>query len=491
MLNDTCSNLCIIILGMKSYHHFEDIAMQISKPNHQTVDPEDTSKCEDNQSKLDEHSSQFVKSEFSPDLKVPLHKYNTDSLSSIHNSTLISVMQNNSETVDTKKPIASEKMYQNGIALDLLKERSALESTSTIKEGFLPLDLSEKSSRDELCTKSATESLKAALVIHQCPYCSHKTFYPEVLWMHKRIWHKVSCNSMAPQWVQQNGFKNFKNMLYLARNGRTGPPPVLCGKDCQPLPIARFTRTQMPSVPSAPKGSPVTMANTSKAIGGSQVRENSRGFNGPKSISLNARQPKLVHAQEQYSSVVQPSKAKYDSSPKMIQAGNYSRSQTPAQTSVSRQILQPSSSKQAEKYLISQGAPSYASPNKLSLPDAIKTKFTLSQPQFPFHKVDPHVKQESPLVPQRESQAKSINEVGTAPNCSAGSKSSHVLQTLSSATGVSSPFQPVKQEPSPEDHEKKLDILNIFKTYIPKDLATLYQSWGANNNNLDNAGKLL
>lgn len=472
---------------MKAYHHFEDV--QISVTNHQTVDSEDTSKCEENQSKLDEQSSEFVKNEYTPDLKVPSHKY--DPPSSIHNnSTLISVVQNNSETVDTKKPTISEKIHPNGMALDLLK-RSALESTSAVKEGLLPLDLSEKSRRHELCSKSATESLKAALVIHQCPYCSHKTFYPEVLWMHKRIWHKVSCNSMAPQWVQQNGFKNLKNnILYLARNGRTGPPPVLCGKDCQPLPVARFTRTQMPSVPSAPKGSPATMGSTSKAIGGSQVRENSRGFNGPKSISLNARQPKLAHAQEQYSSVVQQSKAKYDSNPKLAQAGNYSRSHTPAQTSVSKQILQPSSSKQAEKYLISQGAPSYASPNKLSLSDAIKTKFTLSQPQFPFHKIDPHVKQESPLVPQRESQAKNINEVGTAPNCSAGSKSSPGLQTPSSATGASSSFQPVKQEPAPEGHEKKLDILNIFKTYIPKDLATLYQSWGANNSNLDNAGML-
>lgn len=484
---------------MKSYHHDfsgEDTPMEISKASHHQSVSEDASKCDDNQIKLDVQNPPFVKSEFSEDLKVPALKYNIDPHKAIQNSsTSISEVQNNAETVDKKKHLASEKMHPNGMALDLLKERSAQDATTVVKEGLIPLDLSEKSSRDEFCSKSATESLKAALVIHQCPYCSHKTFYPEVLWMHKRIWHKVSCNSMAPQWVQQNGFKHLKNnVLFLVRNGRTGPPPALGGKECQPLPIARFTRTQMPNVPSAPKGSPATMGNTSKATSGSQVRENSRGFNGPKSASLNAqRQPKVAHAQEQYSSVVQPpvSKAKYDSSPKLNQAGSYSRSHTPALTSVSRQILQPSSSKQSEKYLISQGVPSYASPNKLSLPDAIKTKFTLSQPQFPFHKVDPHVKQESPLVPQRESQAKNINEVGTAPNCSAGSKSSSVLQTQSSATGASSPFQPVKQEQAPEGHEKKLDILNIFKTYIPKDLATLYQSWGANNNNLDNAGKLL
>ncbi|XP_072267631.1 zinc finger protein 516 isoform X2 [Pyxicephalus adspersus] len=479
--------------GVKLYHNDfsgEDIPMQISKTNHhKTIDSEDASKCEDNLNKLDVQSPPFVKSDFHKfDLKVPAYKYNIDPHKAIQGSS-----SSNVETSDIKKPF-SEKILSNGMAPDLLRERSAVDGSSVAKEGLIPIDLSENSSRDEFCSKKATESLKAALVVHQCPYCCYKTHYPEVLWMHKKIWHKVSCNSMAPQWVQQNGLKNLKNNVHVpSNNGRTGPPPALGGKECQPLPISRFPRTQMLGVPSAPKGSPSTAANTSKATGGSQGRENLRGFNGPKSTSVSTqRQPKMAQAQEQYSSVVQQPvpKAKYDSSPKLSQPGSYSRSHTLAQSSASRQILQPSSSKQAEKYMISQGASSYSSPNKLSLPDGLKTKFTLSQPPFPFHKVDPLVKQESPLVPQRESQANNINEVGTAPNCSTGSKSSPVLQTQSSAMGASLPFQHVKQEPTPEGQEKKLDILNIFKTYIPKDLATLYQSWGANNSNLDNAGML-
>ncbi|XP_075069316.1 zinc finger protein 516 [Mixophyes fleayi] len=495
--------------GLKSYHNefsAEDMAMQISTTNHHhTFKSEDTSKCESTQRKIDLQNPSFVsknhpdlslvKTEYSPDLKVPAFKYNRDPHKPIQNiTTSLSMVQNNPETAHIKKHLTAANMYPNGKTPDLVKEKEHPkgETNDTDKEEIIPLDLSEKSSRDEICSKSAIDALQASLIVHQCPYCSHNTYYPEVLWMHKRIWHKVSCNSMAPQWVQQNGFKNLKNnALFLARNGRTGPPPALGGKECQPLPIVRFTRTQTPSQTSASKSNASTLGNVSKATCGSQVRVGSRGFNGPKATNFE-RQPKVLLAQEQYNAVVQQpaSKAKNDLSPKLTQTGSYSKYHTTPQTSASRQILQPCSSKQVEKYTMSQGAASFASPNKLYLSDAIKTKFSLSQPQFPFHKVEPHVKQESPLVPQRESQAKIVNELGTVPNSSAGPKTSPVLQIQQSTTVAPSPFHPVKQEPASEDLEKRLDVLNIFKPYIPKDLATLYQSWGANNNNMDNAGML-
>ncbi|XP_075682628.1 zinc finger protein 516 isoform X2 [Rhinoderma darwinii] len=489
--------------GMKPYHREfspENMEMEIPSTNLHTFKSEDTSKCEnlDLQSPSfvsDKHPNlSFVKNEYPSDLKVPAFKYNKDphrssqSISSSH-----SVMQNSLEMVNTKKLLSSEIIHSNGIALDLLKESSALENIEADNEELIPLDLSEKSSRSEVCSKSVTDALHAELVVHQCPYCSHKTYYPEVLWMHKRIWHKVSCNSMAPQWIQQNGFKNLKNnVLFLVRNGRTGPPPALGGKECQPLPITRFTRTQMPNQPSTSKGNSSNLGTNSKTCA-SQVRVHSRSINGPKTTNFDAqRQPKVTPAQEQYSTVAQQpaSKVKYDSSPKLTQTGSYSRNHPTVQASVSRPVLQPSSSKQADKYIMSQGVSSFTSPNKLTVSDAIKTKFTLSQTPFPFQKVESHVKQESPAVPQRESQAKIINELGVASNSSTGPTASPVLQNPQSATGTpSSPFQPIKQEPLPEGLEKRVDILNIFKTYIPKDLATLYQSWGANSS-LDNAGML-
>ncbi|CAJ0933064.1 unnamed protein product [Ranitomeya imitator] len=480
--------------GMKPYHHeycAEDMDMEMPSANHQTFKSEDTSKCED----LDRQSPSFVsaihpnlslvKNEYPSDLKVPAFKYSKDPHRSPHNiSVSHPVLLNNLESVDLKKHLSSEVIDSSRMALDFPKETLALENIGAANKELIPLDLSEKSSQSAVCSKSATEALQAELVVHPCPYCSHKTYYPEVLWMHKRIWHKVSCNSMAPQWIQQNGFKNLKtNVLFLVRNGRTGPPPALGGKECQPLPIARFSRTQMPNPPSASKG------NSSSNLGNkaSQVRGNSRSINGPKTPNFDApRQPKVAPAQEQYSTVVQQpaSKVKYDSSPKLTQTGSYSRNHPSVQASVSRPVLQPSSSKQAEKYLMSQGVSNFTSPSKLSVSDVIKSRFTLSQPQFPFQKVEPHVKQESPAVPQRESQAKILSDYG-----SAGPKTSPVLQAPLSTSAAPLPFQTIKQEPGAEGLEKRVDILNIFKTYIPKDLATLYQSWGANSS-LDNAGML-
>ncbi|KAM3929430.1 zinc finger protein 516 isoform 2-T2 [Leptodactylus fuscus] len=488
--------------GLKSFHRefsSEDMDMETPTANHQTFKSEDTSKCENLELQCpsfvsDTHPSlSCVKNEYPPDLKVPAYKYNKDPHRSSQNvSSSHSVIQRNVETVNMRNHLSSEITHSNGTTLDLLKENTALENIGAENQELIPVDLSEKSSRSEVCSKSATDPVQAELVVHQCPYCSHKTYYPEVLWMHKRIWHKVSCNSMAPQWIQQNGFKNLKNnVLFLVRNGRTGPPPALGGKECQPLPIARFTRTQMPNPPSASKGNSSNLGNNAKTCP-SQARVNSRGIIGPKTPGFDAqRQPKGAPPQEQYSTVVQQpaAKVKYDTSPKLSQTGSYNRNHPPLQASVSRQVLQPSSSKQVEKYMMSQGISSYTSPNKLSVSDAIKTKFTLSQTQFPFQKVEPHVKQESPAVPQRESQAKIVNELGTVSNISAGPKTSPVLQTQPSATGSPSPFQPIKQEPGAESLEKRVDILNIFKTYIPKDLATLYQSWGANSS-LDNAGML-
>lgn len=84
------------------------------------------------------------------------------------------------------------------------------------------------------------------LVRHQCPYCSHTTNYPEVLWIHQRVAHRVDGNSsMAPKWAPcTNNVKSLKAGVSQWR--RTGPPPFLEGKDCPALPATRTQRTQRP-----------------------------------------------------------------------------------------------------------------------------------------------------------------------------------------------------------------------------------------------------
>lgn len=93
------------------------------------------------------------------------------------------------------------------------------------------------------------------LVRHQCPYCAHTTNYPEVLWIHQRVAHRVDGHSsMAPKWAPcTNNAKSSK--AGAAQWRRTGPPPFLEGKDCPALPAPRTQRTQPPGITSHSSGS--------------------------------------------------------------------------------------------------------------------------------------------------------------------------------------------------------------------------------------------
>ncbi|NWI11148.1 ZN516 protein, partial [Crypturellus soui] len=377
---------------------------------------------------------------------------------------------------------------------DLCREHRLIEKGAEAQE-VAPLDLSEKSTRDNLCNKNLKTSLQAALIIYPCPFCSHKTYYPEVLWMHKRILHKISCNSMVPPWVQQNGFKSIKNnLVFLARSGRTGPPPVLGGKECQPLPVARFTRTQVPGALPGSKSSslPVGMAPKSGSV---HQPKDSHAFGhcGPRVSGLDGyRQPKLNHSQEQYGIAAQqpPLKNKYEANSKLMQMGAFGRSVTPTQTVISRPGAQPTNSKPVEKYVVPQGSSSFAPSGKHCAADPGKARFSPAPQYHPLCKSEPYARHEEPPVPPRESHIRAGSELRTLANCSAVARASPLLQPQPSAAGVSPALHAGKQELGPDGHEKRLDILNIFKSYIPKDLASLYQTCGANSPVLDHTGML-
>ncbi|XP_025956506.2 zinc finger protein 516 [Dromaius novaehollandiae] len=377
---------------------------------------------------------------------------------------------------------------------DLCREHPLTEKGAEAQE-VAPLDLSEKSTRDNSCNKNLNTSLQAALIIYPCPFCSHKTYYPEVLWMHKRILHKVSCNSMVPPWVQQNGFKSIKNnLVFLARSGRTGPPPVLGGKECQPLPVARFTRTQVPGALPGSKSGSLPGGMTAKS-GSMHQSKDSHAFGhcGPRISGFDGyRQPKLNHSQEQYSIAAQqpPLKNKYEANSKLMQMGAFGRNVTPTQTVISRPSAQPTNSKQVEKYVVPQGSTSFAPSGKHCAADSMKAKFSPPPQYHPLCKNEQYTKHEEPSVPQRESHIKAGNELRTLANCTAMARASPLMQPQPSAAGVSPALHASKQDLGSDGHEKRLDILNIFKTYIPKDLASLYQTCSANSPVLDHAGML-
>nr|XP_009481619.1 PREDICTED: zinc finger protein 516-like [Pelecanus crispus] len=445
------------------------------------------------ESVIKEPFSKYQDLKGSADIKMPAFHHSQGLPCSSHIASFASgVGQTSSSMVmDLKTSLEVQASRSRENLLDLNREHPLIEKGAEAQE-VAPLDLSERSTRDNSCNKNLNTSLQAALIVYPCPFCSHKTYYPEVLWMHKRILHKISCNSMVPPWVQQNGFKSIKNnLVFLARSGRTGPPPVLGGKECQPLPVARFTRTQVPSAFPGSKSSSLSVGVTAKSGSVHQSKDGQAfGHCGPRLSSLDGyRQPKLNHSQEQYSIAAQQ-KSKYEANSKLTQMGAYSRSVTPTQTVISRPSTQPTNSKQVEKYVVPQGSTSFAPPGKHCTSDSMKAKFNPPPQYHPLCKSEQYTKHEELLVPQRESHVKAGNEMRTLANCTAVARVSPLLQPQPSTAGVSPALHSSKQDPGSDGHEKRLDILNIFKTYIPKDLASLYQTCGANSPVLDHAGML-
>ncbi|XP_048219469.1 LOW QUALITY PROTEIN: zinc finger protein 516 [Perognathus longimembris pacificus] len=345
-----------------------------------------------------------------------------------------------------------------------------------------PLDLSRKSGRDDPCPGDGGPSLQAALVVHPCPYCAHKTYYPEVLWMHKRVWHRVG-GAAGPPWVQPNGFRSIRSSLvFLARSGRTGPPPALGGKECQPLLLTRFTRTQVPGGVPGPKGSSPPLGATTKATGLPKSKESHSA--GPCALWASGpdghRQTRPGHGQETPGATGQgpPAKPKPEAGSKPVPppagCGGPGRSATPTPSVITRVGAPPpaANSKPAEKFGVLPTGTSFGPPNKHSGLDSLKARFS-PQPQGP-----PPVKGEGgpPLLP-REPPSR---EPRTPPTCAPGPRGDGTAQ---GQPGVpATPALPsIKPEPVAEGQERRLDILSIFKTYIPKDFATLYQGWGGSS----------
>uniref|UniRef100_A0A2K5I8Q7 Zinc finger protein 516 n=1 Tax=Colobus angolensis palliatus TaxID=336983 RepID=A0A2K5I8Q7_COLAP len=374
------------------------------------------------------------------------------------------------------------------------KERSG-GGKRALASDLMPLDLSARSTRDDPSNKETASSLQAALVVHPCPYCSHKTYYPEVLWMHKRIWHRVSCNSVAPPWIQPNGYKSIRsNLVFLSRSGRTGPPPALGGKECQPLLLARFTRTQVPGGVPGPKSGSSPLGVVTKAASMPKNKESHSG--GPCALWAPGpdgyRQTKPCHGQEPHGAAAQgpPAKPRQEagSKPAPVPGGGaFSRSATPTPTVITRAGAQPSAnSKPVEKFGVPPAGAGFAPTSKHSAPDSLKAKFS-PQPQGP-----PPAKGEggAPPLPPREPPSKAAQELRTLATCAAGSRGDAALQAQPGVAGAPPILHSIKQEPVAEGHEKRLDILNIFKTYIPKDFATLYQGWGVSGPGLEHRGTL-
>lgn len=106
------------------------------------------------------------------------------------------------------------------------------------------------------------------IIRHKCSYCTHSSYYPEVLWMHQQIEHKVNASCpMAPKWaVSSSSLKSLKAAASQWR--RTGPPPFLKGKDCPALTTHKSQRTKPQVTAVRRRGSGSSSSSTCNKLSG-------------------------------------------------------------------------------------------------------------------------------------------------------------------------------------------------------------------------------
>ncbi|XP_016353011.1 zinc finger protein 516-like isoform X1 [Sinocyclocheilus anshuiensis] len=313
------------------------------------------------------------------------------------------------------------------------------ESSTTDKADANLLNLSMEVDDEK---EEVSSMLLKSLVRHQCPYCSYATLYPEVLWIHQRIAHKVDSTTLVPKWAPRNGLKGPKSLLDFKR--RTGPPPFLEGKDCPSLPQMRTSRTSPPDC--SPGGMKKSKPPTS-------------------SVESSSSQSKSWHTATAPGASSHSSKHKTSKSRTDELAGSKHKADV-HQNSSSRPTASPqktgnpkTGSRVMESGLLPQEGLHFMLSSKHKLSDQRSSKA--------------HV----PQIPGRsESQAQDTPSVaGYDPWSRLG------------LSGPSSHSQS-KRQSTTDGPEPVTDILSFLKNCSPHDLAALYHHWGFNSTMAEQAG---
>ncbi|XP_031441552.1 zinc finger protein 516 isoform X2 [Clupea harengus] len=334
----------------------------------------------------------------------------------------------------SKHSAGSSSSHQQGSALQSDSTGSTAASLSLVGE-----------SADGLALEPGKQD---GLVRHRCQFCTHSTLFPEVLWIHQRVAHKVNCSSpLAPKWALRNGLKGPRSTLEFRR--RTGPPPFLEGKDCPAMTETRKPRTQPPQ-PQSPAGS------------GSKTDRTSTSESSP---SRNRGHPNKASASSSSSSTASnpSSKPKTSSS-----SGSRKRAaDAPPASSPSGNPKKPS-----------------AVPNPKTASRAAESSL-LPQEGLHFVLASQHGHEEqgkvavAPSSQRREDTPATVTATATA---------SALAPATDSPPQNSSRRAPEMHGSYPGD-ASQLDILSFLKNCSPTELAALYHHWGLGTTAmLDQAG---
>ncbi|XP_056143100.1 zinc finger protein 516 [Lampris incognitus] len=366
--------------------------------------------------------------------------------------------------------------------------------------------------RAEGCRGLASTAMdRAGLPNHKCSFCSHSTRYPEVLWMHQTVAHRInsSSSSIAPKWALKSSSKATRDSASLFRR-RTGPPPVLDGKECPPLPqVVRTLRTRPPKASenlnkNKAAGHPIT-APSFPSSSLSSSSSSSRGF------SSSSGSQAMRHSVRPGSSG--GSSGSGSSSRHMEDPGHLSRSRP-------RVDIYPrgGSSSSASSLEKSTGAPqrpsgpspSSAAGNKLvdrclipqeGLGFMLSSKHGLAEYSRIRSSSEPYKSSSSPHQPHSASYSQgranatrptTIVTHSSSTGRGYGTSQTHggALQTSPTFSMSSGALGDVKEGKRADTQEMPMEILSLLKNYNPNELAALYHRWGAANALLDPTGML-
>lgn len=352
--------------------------------------------------------------------------------------------------------------------------------------------------RAEGCRGIASLNLdRKSIPSHKCSFCSHSTRYPEVLWMHQTVAHRINSNSsnLAPKWALKNSPKGSKDGL-LASWRRTGPPPVLEGKDCPPLPpMVRVQRTRPPThsseslkrskpadhaaVPSSSSSTPSSSSSSSLSKGSSSTSGNSSrrvpvrpsSSSGTRHVEDKSHQSRFRPKVDTYPRGGSVSSS--SSSEKISSALSRSSAPSPSSSAASRT---------ADRYMMPQEGLGFMLSSKHGLAEYGRARGSPHQPLPNSHS------QGRPNV-TRPSTITHSSVVGHHYGASQAHGGTLLNSPMSSTSLASEPRREVKQETIAEVPEVPTDILSFLKNYSPHELAALYHRWGATNTLLDPTGR--
>ncbi|XP_033836557.1 zinc finger protein 516-like isoform X1 [Periophthalmus magnuspinnatus] len=324
---------------------------------------------------------------------------------------------------------------------------------------------------------------------HKCSFCSHSTRYPEVLWMHQTVAHRINSNSssLAPKWAPKNTPKSSKeNSLSWRR--RTGPPPVLEGKECPPLtPLSKSKRTQPPNQSNEP-------IKKSRPSSNSTIPSSSTSAFSKKAVSSQSGRPPVRPQGGSTSNIRSTPEQSHQSYFKPKVDNIYPRTSSSScleksANSLLRSSKSSTSSTQAtrtnERYVMPQEGLGFMLSNKHTLADYNRARGSHHQPVSSSHS-------QSRASATRPSAITHSSTHSSTHSYLSAQVQGGALQNHSSAALPSEGHKEVRHESGSEAAaaEMPADVLSFLKNYSPHELAALYHRWGAANALLDPTGML-